>query len=435
MRFLLDQNTDAQNAVKDGLIDEGDEGIVYISPDNMTVVTIKRGDSINLKVGMFNLSDFIGKRWGEKIPNKSRNGYVYFLKPTPELWSLLLPHRTQILYLPDIAFISEFLELSPGTGSGSFSHSIARSIAPDGHLFTYEYHQPRFEQAQKEFKDHNLSDIVTSKCRDVCKEGFDIEEEVDVGIVKSKIEIHYLKFLITVFLDLPAPWLAIPSAKRAFLKDTIGRICCFSPCIEQVHTTVAALKVNGFTDIRMFETLVRPSVVQTTTVPSIPKPRKHRYQKPDSEKNLAEQTSTNDGINATDEINTSVNVEEPETGTVSKEEVTDGPVNTNSRLFEKQVVSRIVSQVRGHTSYLTFATLLPEWDEAEKAAAVKRTCDALLQDATLLKPDEVEEEENEVKEEDEEEEDDEDERGKRKKSGRGGRGGRGRGRGKRGRHN
>jgi len=36
------------------------------------------------------------------------------LHPTPELWTNVLPHRTQILYLPDISFITMNLNLKPG---------------------------------------------------------------------------------------------------------------------------------------------------------------------------------------------------------------------------------------------------------------------------------------------------------------------------------
>ena len=41
-------------------------------------------------------------------------GWVLLLAPTPELWSLVLRHRTQILYVADISMIVTFLELRPG---------------------------------------------------------------------------------------------------------------------------------------------------------------------------------------------------------------------------------------------------------------------------------------------------------------------------------
>ena len=82
-------------------------------------------------------------------------GWIYLLHPTPELWTLLLPHRTQIIYFADIAVITSYLELKPGsvvieagTGSGSLSHSIYRTIAPSGKLYTFEFHAQRAERAR-----------------------------------------------------------------------------------------------------------------------------------------------------------------------------------------------------------------------------------------------------------------------------------------------
>lgn len=91
--------------------------------------------------------------------------------------------------MADISFIMNFLNLKPGmsmiesgTGSGSFSHSIARTLAPTGHLYSFEYHQERVNAATKEFEDHGLSDMITLRRRDVCKDGFDLVDRVDAGI-------------------------------------------------------------------------------------------------------------------------------------------------------------------------------------------------------------------------------------------------------------
>lgn len=89
-----------------------------------------------------------------------------------------------------------------GTGSASLSHSIIRSILPDGHLYTFEFHKERAQKAEEEFKDHGLSDYVTVTHKDVCQFGFDLEDVADA-----------------VFLDLPVPWDALPSAKKALKKQ------------------------------------------------------------------------------------------------------------------------------------------------------------------------------------------------------------------------
>lgn len=82
-------------------------------------------------------------------------GWVFLLAMTPELWSASLRHRTQILYAPDISLVLLRLRLHPGsvviesgTGSGSLSHALIRTIAPSGYLYTYEFNQHRVEAAR-----------------------------------------------------------------------------------------------------------------------------------------------------------------------------------------------------------------------------------------------------------------------------------------------
>lgn len=178
--------------------------------------------------------------------------HLHLLRPTPELWTRVLPHRTQILYMPDIAYILEMLDVregsvvvESGTGSGSFSHSAARAIGATGHLYTFDFHRARAEQAQREFSAHGLAARVTAECRDVCADGFGRPGAADA-----------------VFLDLPSPWLAIPHAKAALRRDRATRIACFSPCMEQVQRTVPELIAHGFHDVEMVEIVLRPLEVE-----------------------------------------------------------------------------------------------------------------------------------------------------------------------------
>ncbi|KAJ2233501.1 tRNA (adenine-N(1)-)-methyltransferase catalytic subunit trm61, partial [Coemansia sp. RSA 455] len=161
------------------VIEDGDLVVVYLNPENMLTATVKAGGVLNNKYGSFRHDDMIGLKYGSMVKSHDGKGFVYLLHPTPALWTQVVPHRTQILYLPDISFISMYLDLKPGkvvlesgTGSGSFSHSLARTIAPTGHLYTFEYHELRAETAKKEFIEHNLTDIVTIEHRDVLANGF-----------------------------------------------------------------------------------------------------------------------------------------------------------------------------------------------------------------------------------------------------------------------
>lgn len=102
------------------------------------------------------------------------------------------------------------LEIAPGsvviesgTGSGSLSHALLRALKPTGHLHTFDFHEVRANQARDEFQRHGLGDFVTVYHRDVCALGFTEE-------LNGKAD--------AVFLDLPAPHLAVPHALRT-LKD------------------------------------------------------------------------------------------------------------------------------------------------------------------------------------------------------------------------
>lgn len=85
-----------------------------------------------------------------------------------------------------------------GTGSGSLSHAILRTIAPTGHLHTVEFHQQRAETAAQEFREHRVDHLVTVRNQDVCRDGFGVSGAADA-----------------VFLDIPSPWEAVTHARTA----------------------------------------------------------------------------------------------------------------------------------------------------------------------------------------------------------------------------
>ena len=227
-------------------IDFGDTIFVYIGHKQMVPTVLKRGQVFNHKFGAFKHNEVVGLKYGSKV--NCTKGYVYLLKPTPELWTISLPHRTQIVYYADISMATTQLGLKPGsfvaeagTGSGSVTHSFARTVAPHGHVYTFDFHELRAKEAKEEFQIHGLSQVVTSGHRDICAEGFpsDLDGKLDA-----------------IFLDLPYPWSCIGKVKRALKIN--GRICCFSPCIEQVQKSIKELQANKFLDIETMECLIRP---------------------------------------------------------------------------------------------------------------------------------------------------------------------------------
>ena len=104
--------------------------------------------------GVFKHSEWIGKPFGSKV-FKNKGGFEYLLAPTLELWTLVLSHKTQILYIADISFVIMYSEIVPGclvlesgTGSGSLTTSLARAVAPTGHVYTFDFHEQRAESAR-----------------------------------------------------------------------------------------------------------------------------------------------------------------------------------------------------------------------------------------------------------------------------------------------
>ncbi|KAH9979940.1 tRNA methyltransferase complex GCD14 subunit-domain-containing protein [Lactifluus volemus] len=401
----------------------GDLVIVWLTRDLIQSVLITPGKDFNSRYGHYRHSDLVGIPYGSKVPSRTGKGFIHILRPTPELWTLALPHRTQILYLADIAFITSWLHIRPGsvvveagTGSASFTHSIARTVGVTGHVFSYEFHEARANKAAEEFTRHGLSAIVTLTHRNVCKNGFTISDIAD-----------------SVFLDLPAPWEAVEHAKAALRKDRLTRICCFSPCIEQVLRTVSALNEAGFTDITMYETLLRPHEVnqapRLVRIDSVaeklkqqernredkrqrqiaasrarrrydaPAPEKRKRQEddsdapgvadPDSEHDpecseleakkakttttktmMIEQCDEDEDEGATSPVpDVAMDLVEeppenemhpPTTAADDDAEAAVPPLPTTSTSApDTQVLSKHSKEVRGHTSFLTFACLLP----------------------------------------------------------------------------
>lgn len=223
----------------------GDTVIFYISPLDLTAVVVSPDSIISNRLGKFSHNEMIGSRYGSRLSSMDKKKTAVLLRPNAELWTRALPHRTQILYLPDISFIIRQLNARPGmtaiesgTGSGSFSHSLARALLPNGRLFSFEFHPERAAKAKHEFLIHGLESVVCVQCQDFVTHGFEHKDAVDM-----------------VFLDLPSPWDALPNARDAMKKDGSAVICCYSPCMEQVLRTLEGLRALHFIDLRLYEVL------------------------------------------------------------------------------------------------------------------------------------------------------------------------------------
>ncbi|CAL5220318.1 g2307 [Coccomyxa viridis] len=250
---------DTAGVTKSRTIADGDLVIVYERIDAMKSYFVDAQKTYHGRFGLFPVQDWIGKPFGSRVYSKGtgggQQGWIYLLAPTPELWTMVLRHRTQILYAADISIICMYLELRPGctvlesgTGSGSLTHALARAIAPTGHVHTFDFHQQRASEAEAEFNRHGLGKLVAVQHRNIEEHGFPEE-------LHGKAD--------ALFLDLPGPWKArslalssvVKSAEACLRPD--GIFCAFSPCIEQVQRTCEALASCSFTAPRTMECLLR----------------------------------------------------------------------------------------------------------------------------------------------------------------------------------
>jgi len=322
----------------------------------------------------------------------SASGFVHVLAPTAELWTASLPHRTQVVYTPDSSYILHRLNVGPGSrvieagaGSGSFTHAAVRAvysgypdgrdgiastqIQPKGKVWSFEFHEERAGKLREEIKNHNLDALVQITHKDVCAEGFLVpSSQLQSGADGSSTVGFASPMGTAVFLDLPAPWLAIPHLSRSenspLDPNEEVRICTFSPCIEQVTRTCTVLRFHGWVDLQTVELQHQRLEVRRQL------PR--GYDDGAGPRSISEALTRLKAVNHFREQRKDLQVsyaagEEPSFEGLGFKKAT-GRKNWGTG-EEGRVVSRCEPEVKTHTSFLTFATLPREWTEEMEADA------------------------------------------------------------------
>ena len=101
------------------------------------------------------------------------------------------------------------------------THALARCVGPTGRVMSYEFNGSRASVATAEFERNGVSPYVSCTHADVCTDGFPGAPDRGAD---------------AVFLDLPEPWRAMGHARDKLKPD--GRVCSYSPCIEQTQRFV-----------------------------------------------------------------------------------------------------------------------------------------------------------------------------------------------------
>lgn len=375
----------APAAARGGCIQPGDLVVIQESFDKLDFVYVKPGDIYQNRNGAFHHDDFINQPFGTKLRSRNQQGYgfLFLLKPTPELWTRSLNHRTQVVHELDQSQIIFQLYLRPndvvvesGTGSGAMSHAVIRSIAPAGHLHTYEFNRHRAVTARSEFQQHGLGHLVTVHHRDVCRGLVEADETMKNSAATQSAAAPSDgmpgfdmpgQSTDAVFLDLPEPWVAVPHS--AFILKPNARIATYSPCVEQTQRTILAMEASGFHSIKTLEYRLQEHYVDEVEYDPPPTEKRLRplphnianYQQAGAVEELGTE-AYNDASETDAEVDAAAvgvgeDVEQPYT-TTAAESTSDGKngVANASTKRKKLLVARPFVMMRGHTAFLTFAT-------------------------------------------------------------------------------
>lgn len=327
--------------------------------------------------------DVIGSTPRARTPVEAGAGFTHLMQPTPESWTSSLDHRTQVVYVPDYSYILSRLAVKPGNalieagaGSGSFTHAAVRAVfngypaegETEGKVYSFEYHEPRVHTLRQELHDHGLESIVQLTHRDVCGEGFSIPGRQNADVT-------------AIFLDLPAPWDALKHLTRSAPNSPLSHtkpvyICTFSPCIEQVSLAVAALRSEGWTDIKMVEVMNRRLDVR----------RERVGLKEEGLRGVnAMAASVEESLQRLREVEQKLKTfqgSQPGSKTIQSkaERLEDNKRAAEQRKLYKEgnLIHRTEAEVKTHTSYLVFAVLPREWTEEDERRCEEKYSSAII---------------------------------------------------------
>ena len=194
--------------------------------------------------GFIKFNEIIGKNYGETAFLHPSNHKVAILPALLSDTIYSMKRQSQIIYPEDIGIILTYSGIQPGfkiieagTGSGTVTSIMGIFCKPNGQVHSFDIRDIAIKQARKNIKMFNVDDNCSVKLMNIC------EEELN------------LQNIDFVLLDLATTWEAIP--KLVHNLNPNGKICCFSPTIEQVKKNHRVLNENQFFNITTIELIKR----------------------------------------------------------------------------------------------------------------------------------------------------------------------------------
>lgn len=327
-----------------------------------------------------------------KKPVAAGSGFLHLMYPTPESWTLSLPHRTQVVYTPDYSYILHRLRaraggtiIEAGAGSGSFTHAAVRAVFNGypadepaskkrrlGKVCSFEFHEQRAGRIREEISQHGLEGLVEVTHRDVYEDGFLLGDPKTGSSPKAN----------AIFLDLPAPWLALKHLVRnpasgvesPLDPSSTVHLCTFSPCLEQAERTIRTMRQLSWLNISMVEIRhnridvkrervgldcegVRGATVHPRNVDEAV--MKLRYD--DERARRLRQAHLDDSASTSGDTPTA-----QEENLVSLSKIPSMQTSAAPSYNLGRLVHRAEPELKTHTSYLVFALLPRDWTDEDE---------------------------------------------------------------------
>lgn len=194
--------------------------------------------------GYIKFDELIGKNYGETAFLHPSNHKVAIL---PALLSDIIhsmKRQSQIIYPEDIGLIltysgihAGYNVIEAGTGSGTVTSIMGIFCQPNGHVHSFDIRDIAIKQARKNIKIINSADNCSVQLMNICEEDLSLQN---------------IDFIL---LDLATTWEAVPKIVHTLSPN--GKICCFSPTIEQVKKNHRVLNENQFFNITTIELIKR----------------------------------------------------------------------------------------------------------------------------------------------------------------------------------
>jgi tRNA (adenine57-N1/adenine58-N1)-methyltransferase len=220
----------------------GDLVMLVTSDQKRYLLKLAPKQRLHTHLGAYAHDELVGQTRGSLVLSQSGQEALLI---EPSLSDLIkhIKRGTQIIYPKDAAMLVQRLNLragstvlEAGTGSGGLTIALAWSVAPTGHVYTYEARSENAQVARRNLERTNLLPFVTMH-----------ERAIDDGFLERDAD--------ALFLDVRSPWDHLAHVRAALRPG--GSFAALVPTANQVTDLLNGLEDHGFAEIAVEEVLLR----------------------------------------------------------------------------------------------------------------------------------------------------------------------------------